>query len=69
MAGQTKSFLDLMGQFLTQGQKFMENRHLLSEPEASEPVADSPLEILLCGLSASNPAFNGTQAERLGGRK
>jgi hypothetical protein len=34
----------------------MENRHLLSEPEASEPVADSPENLLLselCGSSES----------------
>jgi hypothetical protein len=32
----------------------MENRYLLSEPEASEPVADSPLKSLLRGLCVSN---------------
>jgi hypothetical protein len=31
----------------------LENRHLLSEPEASEPVADSPKIILLSATSVS----------------
>ena len=34
-------------------QDLLENRHLLSEPEASEPVADSPKIILLSATSVS----------------